>query len=203
MAPWSVHSERIFKNTPEKPFRKGLNEIAKVLDGEFRLTPNQNLVIANISEETKPQIQALLDEYGISSSQNQSGLRLNSMACVALPTCGLALAEAQRYLPDLLSDLEEILEQAGLRDDAIEYPYDWLSQQLCSTLTRRDRSRRKSSRKYNLYLGAKLNGTRLNKLYGEAIGHEEIIESLRPIFLDYSKTAGKRSSSVTFASAPT
>ena len=179
------------KDTPEKPFRKGLNEIAKVLDGEFRLTPNQNLVIANISEETKPQIQALLDEYGISASQNQSGLRLNSMACVALPTCGLALAEAQRYLPDLLSDLEEILEQAGLRDDAISIRMTGCPNSCARPSLAEIGLVGKAPGKYNLYLGAKLNGTRLNKLYREAIGHEEIIETLRPIFLDYAKNRGE------------
>ena len=176
------------KDTPEQPFRKGLNEIAKILDGEFRLTPNQNLVIANISEETKPKIAALLEEYAITASQEQSSLRLNSMACVAMPTCGLALAEAQRYLPDLLTDLEEILEQAGLRDDAISIRMTGCPNSCARPSLAEIGLVGKAPGKYNLYLGAKLNGTRLNKLYREAIGHQEIIDALRPIFLDYAKT---------------
>ena len=76
-------------------------------------------MIANISDEKRPEIEALLDKYKILKSHERSALRLNSIACVALPTCGLALAEAERYLPDVITELEDVLEDAGLRHDAI------------------------------------------------------------------------------------
>ena len=175
------------KDTPEQPFRKGLREIAGILDGEFRLTPNQNLVIANVSAENKPRIQSLLDEYKLTDSQSQSGLRLNSLACVAMPTCGLALAEGERYLPDLITALEDSLDEAGLRDDSISIRMTGCPNSCARPSLAEIGLVGKAPGKYNLYLGAKLNGTRLNKLYREAITHDEIINALRPIFIDYAK----------------
>jgi sulfite reductase (NADPH) hemoprotein beta-component len=175
------------KDTPEQPFRKGLREIAGILDGEFRLTPNQNLVIANVSAENKPRIQSLLDEYKLSDSQAQSGLRLNSLACVAMPTCGLALAEGERYLPDLITALEDSLDEAGLRDDSISIRMTGCPNSCARPSLAEIGLVGKAPGKYNLYLGAKLNGTRLNKLYREAITHDEIVNVLRPIFIDFAK----------------
>eukprot|EP01031_Cornospumella_fuschlensis_P018430 gene18430-22557_t len=82
-------------------------EIAKVHGGDFRLTANQNLVVADIAPEKRVEIEALLTKYGMAKSHEKSALRLSSIACVALPTCGLALAEAERYLPDVITDLED------------------------------------------------------------------------------------------------
>ena len=100
------------------------------------MTANQNLVIANISSEQKPEIEALLEEYKILNSHERSALRLNSIACVALPTCGLPLAEAERYLPDLITELEEDVEAAGLRHDAITIRMTGLSQWLWASVSR-------------------------------------------------------------------
>src|SRR5262249_21328491 len=73
-----------------------LKEIAKIHGGDFRLTPNQNLVIANVSSQKKKKINELMEQYGLSDGKQHSALRRNSMACVALPTCGLAMAESER-----------------------------------------------------------------------------------------------------------
>ena len=94
----------------------GLRAIAQVHKGTFRLTPNQNLIIADIAPEDRPDDRSAAE--GTRSrrfEQRRSGLRLNSMACVALPTCGLAMAESERYLPDLVTKIEAILEHYGLR----------------------------------------------------------------------------------------
>jgi sulfite reductase (NADPH) hemoprotein beta-component len=85
------------KDTEHHRVRSGLREIARIHVGDFRLTPNQNLVISNIAEDRRPAIEKLLDEYGIQRLQSGSPLRLQALACVALPTCGLAMAEAERY----------------------------------------------------------------------------------------------------------
>src|SRR5690606_20546495 len=106
-------------DSPGYHLRTGLREIAKLHQGDFRLTANQNLIIANITPATRPAIASLLESYGIEKSHLESGLRLNSLACVALPTCALALAEAERHLPTLLTELEESIEANGLRHDAI------------------------------------------------------------------------------------
>jgi sulfite reductase (NADPH) hemoprotein beta-component len=105
------------RDTPEQPMRAGLAAIARIHVGDFRLTANQNLVIANVRPRHKATITKYLEAHGLTN--DFTGLRLNAMACVALPTCGLALAESERYLPDLVSALDEVIETAGLRDDEI------------------------------------------------------------------------------------
>src|SRR5699024_8938172 len=92
---------------------------ATVHTGDFRLTPNQNLIIGNVAPESKEMIDELIQKYNISDGKNNSALRRNSMACVAFPTCGLAMAESERYLPSLLEKLERLLEEAGLREEEI------------------------------------------------------------------------------------
>ena len=99
--------------------KAALREIAKVHKGDFRLTPNQHLMIASVSPSERPRIEALLRQHVLDTAHRATGLRLNAMACVALPTCGLALAESERYLPDLVTQLDAEVEAAGLRDDAI------------------------------------------------------------------------------------
>jgi sulfite reductase (NADPH) hemoprotein beta-component len=106
------------KDTPEYRLKTGLREIASIHQGDFALTPNQHLIISKIAATEKPRISEMLAKYGIDNA-GLSGMRLNSMACVALPTCALAMAESERYLPSLIGKFEHILEDAGLRDDAI------------------------------------------------------------------------------------
>ena len=93
------------------PLKTGLREIAKVHKGEFRLTGNQNLVIANVSTQNKKKIDELLKQYNFTEVSHYSALRRNSIACVSLPTCGLAMAEAERYLPSLIDKIEVILDE--------------------------------------------------------------------------------------------
>jgi sulfite reductase (NADPH) hemoprotein beta-component len=106
------------KDEPGKPFRTGLREIAKVHKGVFRLTANQHVIIADIPAEERPTIEALLKQYHL-DVLDHSALRKSSSACVAFPTCGLAMAESERYLPELIDKVEKVCEEAGLRDDAI------------------------------------------------------------------------------------
>src|SRR5690606_4311490 len=96
-------------DTADYPMKTGLREIAKIHEGDFRLTGNQNLVIANVTPERRAGIENLLATYGMADSHLRSALRLASIACVALPTCALALAESERFLPGLITRLEETL----------------------------------------------------------------------------------------------
>jgi sulfite reductase (NADPH) hemoprotein beta-component len=97
----------------------GLREIAKIHTGDFRLTGNQNLVIANVSSKQKKQISELIEHYHLTDGKHYSALRRSSLACVAFPTCGLAMAEAERYLPVLLDKIETIVEENGLGNEEI------------------------------------------------------------------------------------
>ena len=181
-------------DTDESPMRTGLREIAKGHDGDFRLTANQNLIIANVSPAKRAGIESLLDQYKLTHCYDQTGLRLNSMACVALPTCGLALAEAQRYLPDLLTELDAVLGELGLKDDAITIRMTGCPNGCARPYIAEIAFVGRSPGKYNIYLGGGFVGDRLNKLYKVSAKQEEIVGILRPILERYAneRTDGER-----------
>jgi sulfite reductase (NADPH) hemoprotein beta-component len=157
----------------------GLREIAKAHKGVFRLTPNQSLMIADIAPEDRPEIEALLREYGLDETQRgRSGLRLNSMACVALPTCGLAMAESERYLPDLLTKIEAILDTHGLREDPITIRMTGCPNGCARPYIAEIGLTGRAPGKYNLYLGGGFHGQRLNKMLLENVGEAAILEAL-------------------------
>ncbi|MGF1453539.1 MAG: NADPH-dependent assimilatory sulfite reductase hemoprotein subunit [Opitutales bacterium] len=167
--------------------KDGLREIAKIHDGDFRLTGNQNLLIGRVSSENKPKIEALLAEYGLDSWRKISGLRRNAMACVALPTCGLALAESQRYLPDLVAKIEDILGEHGLTNEDIVIRMTGCPNGCARPYLAEIGLVGKAPGKYNLYLGAAFDGSRLNKLYKESLKENEILAELRQIIGRYAQ----------------
>ena len=122
----------------------GLRKIAEIHKGDMRLTANQNVIIANVSKDERATIEALVAQYRL--SEPSSGLRRNAMACVALPTCGLALAESERYLPTLLTALDEKLAASGLSEDDIVIRMTGLPERLRAAISRRDRFGRQGPR---------------------------------------------------------
>lgn len=107
------------KDFEHYPLKTALREIAQIHKGEFRFTGNQNVVIANVGPRAKKAIDEIIEKYHLTDSEHYSALRRNSIACVALPTCGLAMAEAERYLPSLIEKIETILDENGLREQDI------------------------------------------------------------------------------------
>jgi sulfite reductase (NADPH) hemoprotein beta-component len=99
-------------------FKTGLREVASVHKGDFRLTANQHVVLSDVAEEDLNEMKRLLNKWGL-DNVDKSALRLSSSACVAFPTCGLAMAESERYLPVLIDKVEKICEEAGVRGDSI------------------------------------------------------------------------------------
>lgn len=175
------------KDTADYPMKTGLREIAKVHKGDFRLTCNQNLMIAGIAKADRPTIEALVHEYGLDRGLSSSALRLNSMACVALPTCGLALAESERYLPDLVTEIENEMEAAGLSDDAITIRMTGCPNGCARPYLGEIGLVGKAPGKYNLYLGAGFAGERLNSLYKASVPAEKIAETLKPLLRAYAQ----------------
>ncbi|MCY7892065.1 assimilatory sulfite reductase (NADPH) hemoprotein subunit [Bacillus vallismortis] len=165
----------------------GLREIAKVHTGEFRLTSNQNLIIANVSSDQKDEISALIAQYGLTDGKHHSALRRGSMACVALPTCGLAMAEAERYLPPLLDKVEEIIDENGLRDQEITIRMTGCPNGCARHALGEIGFIGKAPGKYNMYLGAAFDGSRLSKMYRENIGEADILSELRVLLSRYAK----------------
>lgn len=175
------------KDTEDYQLKTALRKIAETHTGDFRLSPNQNLIIANVTSEKKEEIQNLIDQYGLADGKNYTGLRRNSMACVAFPTCGLAMAESERYLPSLISKIEDLLDEAGVNDEEITIRMTGCPNGCARPALAEIAFIGKAPGKYNMYLGGGFKGERLNKLYKENIGEQEILESLRPILMDYGK----------------
>lgn len=175
------------KDTEDYQLKTALRKIAETHTGDFRLSPNQNLIIANVTPEKKEEIQNLIDQYGLTDGKNYTGLRRNSMACVAFPTCGLAMAESERYLPLLISKIEDLLDEAGVNDEEITIRMTGCPNGCARPALAEIAFIGKAPGKYNMYLGGGFKGERLNKLYKENIGEQEILESLRPILMDYGK----------------
>jgi sulfite reductase (NADPH) hemoprotein beta-component len=161
-----------------------LRQIAQQHDGEFRVTPNQNLVVANVPLEKQQDIHWIAKQAGLMAPW--SGLRRNSMACVALPTCGLALAESERYLPDLMTALDKRLAAHGLSQDDIVIRMTGCPNGCARPYLAEIGLVGKGPGRYNLYLGAAFDGARLNKLYAEDLEHDGIVAALDPLFAAYA-----------------
>ena len=138
--------------------KKAVRKIAENIDCEFRLTANQNLVIARISEQSKNEIETILTDHEVVDFQSLSALRLNSIACTALPTCSLALAESERYLPSLIDELDEIIDSLDLRDESIAIRSTGCPNGCGRPYLGEIGLVGKAPGKYNLYLGAGLDG---------------------------------------------
>lgn len=174
-------------DTDSMKLRTALREIANFHEGDFRLTANQNLIIGGASAETKAKIDEVLAKHDLDKNNLASGLRLNSMACVALPTCGLALAESERYLPDLVTELDSAVEEAGLREDAITIRMTGCPNGCARPYLAEIAMVGRAPGKYNLYLGGGFVGNRLNKLYRESVKSEELKPILQPMIESYAK----------------
>ncbi|MYL28297.1 assimilatory sulfite reductase (NADPH) hemoprotein subunit [Halobacillus halophilus] len=166
--------------------KSGLRKIAGIHEGDFRLTPNQNVIIAGVTDAKKEEISAVIDEYGLTDGRQNSALRRNSMACVALPTCGLAMAESERYLPSLIDKLEDILDEYGLSEEEIIIRMSGCPNGCSRPALGEIGFIGKAPGKYNMYLGAGFAGDRLNKIYKENIGEEEILQELRQMFKEFA-----------------
>ena len=172
---------------PHAPHLTGLREIANVHRGEFRMTPNQNLVIAGVPAGERERIDALVHAHGLDAGlRTGTALARAAAACVALPTCGLAMAEAERYLPDFTAKLEPLLEKHGLRDEPILLRISGCPNGCSRPYLGEIALVGKAPGRYNLMLGADHRGQRLNTLYRENIAEAEILDTLEPLFARYS-----------------
>ena len=164
----------------------GLRAIAEVLKGEFRLTPNQNVIISNVNASKRALIDRLVQEHGLDNYRHSSPLRLHSMACVGFPTCGLSMAESERYLPDLVDLIEALLVKHGLEEQAITIRMTGCPNGCARPYLAEIGLVGKGPGLYNLHLGAAFNGTRLNRKVRESVHEAEIVALLDELLADYS-----------------
>lgn len=173
-------------DTAAKTLKTGLREIAETHPGEFRLTGNQNIVIANVADSDKQHIESLARRHGLMAASHHA-LGLASMACVGFPTCGLAMAESERYLPELLDHIHHRLEHHGLGDEAITTRMTGCPNGCARPYVAEIGLVGKAPGRYNLYLGGSRIGDRVNSLYRENVDEAQILSSLDELFASYAQ----------------
>ena len=186
-----VENGRVY-DTERESYRSGLDEIARIHTGDFRLTGTQNIIIGGVTPEQRPVIERLLAKHKI-DNERFSGMRRNSMACVALPTCALAMAESERYLPDLISKIDVILDKHGLRDEPIVIRMSGCPNGCSRPYMAEIVFVGKAPGTYNMYLGGGFSGNRIAKIYKESVKEPEIIRILDKMIKEYAaeKEAGE------------
>jgi sulfite reductase (NADPH) hemoprotein beta-component len=172
-------------NTDELGLLDGMRAIAEVHDGQLRLTSNQNVIIANIRLENRERIRALVTEYGLDGYTHARRFRLDALSCVALPTCPLAMAEAERYLPHLLDKIEALLERHGLQDAPILFRLSGCPNGCSRPYLGEIALVGRALGRYDLRLGADDRGERLNAVYRENVDEATILSELDALFARY------------------
>jgi sulfite reductase (NADPH) hemoprotein beta-component len=163
---------------PGKPLKTGVAEIAKIHKGDFRMTANQNLIVAKVSKSNKAKIEKIAREHGLMDDA-VSEQRKNSMACVAFPTCPLAMAEAERFLPSFVTDVESILDKHQIpSDESIILRITGCPNGCGRAMLAEIGLVGKAPGRYNLHLGGNKAGTRVPKMYKENITDTQILEEI-------------------------
>ena len=170
------------KDTEKWQLKTALRKIVEQFRTEIRLTASQNLLLANVKPAEREPITKILAAHGIPVENQSTVIHRASMVCPALPTCGLALAESERVFPEVLSRIEQLLAEVGLKDEEIVIRMTGCPNGCARSSMAELGFIGKAPGKYQLYLGGNRTSTRLNRLYKESVKNEDIINELRPVF---------------------
>ena len=171
---------------PGRPLKTGVRKIAEIHTGDFRLTANQNIIVANVSADQKEKIEQIARDHAL-IVDSVTPLRKQAMACVSLPTCPLAMAEAERYLPSFIDTLDDIMAKHGVADDTIITRITGCPNGCGRAMLAEIALVGKAPGRYNLHVGGNLIGTRIPKLYKENIATDEIITIIDDWIKDWSE----------------
>ncbi|MEO0486825.1 MAG: assimilatory sulfite reductase (NADPH) hemoprotein subunit [Pseudomonadota bacterium] len=174
------------KDLPNAALKTGLRKIAEVHKGDFRMTANQNLIVAGVAEADKAEIEQIARDHRLISDFDTPQLK-SSMACVALPTCPLAMAESERYLPELVANVEALLAKHGIPDDHIVLRVIGCPNGCGRAMLAEAGLVGKAPGRYNLHLGGNRIGTRIPKLYLENKTTEVILAELDTLIGRWAK----------------
>jgi sulfite reductase (NADPH) hemoprotein beta-component len=154
---------------------------------EFRLTANQNLILANVNDEDKHPINMLLAAYGVKTENQTTVLHAAAMACPSLPTCGLGLAESERMLPGFLDRIEKLLAEVGLAGEEIIIRSTGCPNGCARPYMAEIGFVGKAPGRYQVWLGGDVSGTRLNKVWKDMIKEADLETEFRPVFTRFAK----------------
>lgn len=177
---------------PGRRLLTGLRELAGVHRGELRLTPNQGLLIANVAASDRAAVQAIIDSHRL--ERGGSVLERHAMACVALPTCGLAMAEAERYLPALVARLDALMSACGVGGEPLVVRVSGCPNGCSRPYVAEVALTGRGPGHYNLWLGGGYHGERLARLYRENIDEATLVSALEPLLRRWAaeRAAGER-----------
>jgi sulfite reductase (NADPH) hemoprotein beta-component len=181
-----VENGRI-KDAGDYRLKTGLRRVAEEFKPDLRLTPSQNILLVNIKPEAREGITETLAAHGVPVENQGSVIRRASIACPALPTCGLALAESERVMPDVLGRLEQLLAEVGLEGEEIIIRMTGCPNGCARPFTAELALVGKAPGKYQLYLGGNQPGTQLGALYKESVKTEDLVNELRPLFSRFAR----------------
>ena len=157
---------------------------------EFRFTPGENVILAKLDDAQKATTNAILAKHGINPEKQGSPTQLASMSCVALPTCGLALAESERTMPGLLTRLEGLLAELGLQEEELIVRMTGCPNGCARPYMAELAFVGKGPNRYQIYIGGNEPSTRLNRLYKDSVKGDELLDELRPILTRYRQERG-------------
>jgi sulfite reductase (NADPH) hemoprotein beta-component len=174
--------------------KTGLRRAIEQFRPEVRLTPSQNILLVNVRPEQRTGLEQVLGEHGIPINPSVTPTRLASMACPALPTCGLALAESERALPGVLSRFESLLDELGLAGQEFIVRMTGCPNGCARPYTAEIAFVGKAPNKYQIYLGGNESSTRLNRLYKDSVKGDDLMNELRPVLMRYreGRQSGER-----------
>jgi sulfite reductase (NADPH) hemoprotein beta-component len=182
-----VEAGRI-KDTGGHKLKTALRHVADAFQTvEFRLSANQNVIIANVSEADKHPITMLLSAYGVKTQNQTSVLHAASMACPALPTCGLALAESERMLPGFIDRIEKLLAETGLAGEEIIIRSTGCPNGCARPYMAEIGFVGKAPGRYQVWLGGDATGTRLNRLWKDVLKDADVEAEFRPVFTRFAQ----------------
>ena len=181
-----VESGRV-KDANGANVKTALRQIADKYDIEFRLTANQNLILANVAEADKAGITEILTANGVKSENQASALHANAMACPALPTCGLSLAESERYLPGLIDRIENLLDEVGIGGEEIVIRMTGCPNGCARPYMAELGFVGRSPGAYQVWFGGNESSTRLNRVWKEKVKDADMETELRPVFERFAK----------------
>jgi sulfite reductase (NADPH) hemoprotein beta-component len=188
-----VENGRI-KDIPRYRLKTALAQVIEQFKPQIRLTPSQNLLLVNVPEHEKEAITRILAEHGVAVENQASVIRRASIACPALPTCGLSLAESERVMPEVLDRIEQLLTEVGLQDEEIVIRMTGCPNGCARPYVAEIGFVGRAPGKYQVYLGGNESSTRLNRLWKENVKSDDFVAELRPVLNRYKteRTAGER-----------
>lgn len=182
------------RDDAQRQLKTALRKIVEKFRLEVRLTASQNLLLVDVEDGKKDEITRILADHGVPVDNQGSAVRLASIACPALPTCGLALAESERVLPGVITRFEKLFAEVGLADEEIVVRMTGCPNGCARPYMAEIGFVGRAPNKYQLYLGGNVSSTRLTKLYKESVKGEEFENELRPLLTRYlrERTRGER-----------